>query len=139
MIVDSAQAKSLQIGKFGCYFLCLLKLAEKAGIFADVLYWYDVAEGSAFMGEDPTQRGSRCFVFEPARLLSLLFGNRVQWTMTKESATYEAKADELVVLRYDIPNVSGHFVLDDWDPMGSSITKEKGILVSKRVFRGGTV
>jgi hypothetical protein len=131
-MIDAIQRVALQIGRYGCYFLCLLKLSENFGFNQDVFYWYTVAENAKWMGEDPTLPGQRCFVFKPEELLGSLLGKRM--SLRKEGPLYVAKPGELEILRKEIPGISGHFVLPDWDPMGESNTGTNGVVVSKRIF-----
>jgi len=118
------------LGKFGCYLLCLLKLAErilKKTLNAEIVYGEMLSRG--FMD-------SECFLFRPDLILSALTGRR--YTVRKEAADYELKPGEEEVLRYELKvnsmNTLAHFVLPDYDPYGESQTRTRGVLVSKRIF-----
>lgn len=133
MIVDGAQSKAGQIGRFGCYFLCWLKLAEQDNLLADVLYWYDVLEQRGLMGADPTAPAERCFVLNADGAASAVFNG--VWTVTKEAADYVAKPGEREIWRLEGTGLKGHFVLPTWDPLGLGWEKRTDLLVSKRIAR----
>jgi hypothetical protein len=151
-MIAAVQCVAASIGEAGCYFLCLLRLAEKLlSKFLDPFHFYILAIQGRYMREN-------CFLDEPADFLSTLVGGR--WRMLKagdgmDSAgkpydlpfSYKPAADELEIDRYErIEAVAGktiligHFVVGDgvtvdWDPYGKSRTVRDGKLVSKRIFR----
>jgi hypothetical protein len=147
-MIDRPQAAALAIGRTGCYFLSILKLAEKwGGPRRDALLEYENAVGRGTLGND-------CMVLDAGRLLSILTNNG--WTCLKAGPGHElpltyqcASAEELEILRYERPVEPGdtasseraHFVVGDgqgklsWDPYGESRTVRVGKVVSKRVFR----
>jgi len=118
------------LGKFGCYLLCLLKLAERIlgkTLNAEIIYGEMLSRG--FMD-------SECFLFRPDLILSALTGRK--YTVRKEAADYVLKPGEEEVLRYELKtdsmNTLAHFVLPDYDPYGQSVTRTRGFLASKRIF-----
>lgn len=151
-MIAAVQCVAAFIGEAGCYFLCLLRLAEKfLGKFLDPFHFYILAVQGRYMR-------ANCFLDQPADFLSILIGGH--WRMLKagdgkDSAgnaydlplSYKLAADELEIDRYERAEVAAgkttliaHFVVSDgvtveWDPYGTSRTVRDGKLVSKRIFR----
>lgn len=119
-----------QIGETGCYFLCLVRIAEDiTANRIDAVAVYLEATQRQYMGTD-------CYLVRPERVLELMTGTR--WTVSKEVKDYRPVHGEHEVLRYErkaIMQTVGHFVLPYYDPLGKSETVANGQLVSKRVFR----
>jgi hypothetical protein len=117
------------IGRDGCYFLCLVKLAENiTGTRIDAIPVYLEAVERQFMDSD-------CYLVRPDRIMELMTGR--QWTVRKVDRKYQIQGKELEVLRYERTvgrTTIGHFVLPDYDPLGTSLTVQNGYLVSKRIF-----
>ncbi|MBL8965402.1 MAG: DUF261 family protein [Spirochaetaceae bacterium] len=120
------------IGKEGCYFLSLLRLAEtELGDHIDLLDAYGRAIGAGAMRED-------CYILDGGAILETYLPGA--WAVTHESADYKPKPGELEILRYDLAGAS-HFVVGDgsgrvaFDPYGDSRTVREGRLVSKRIAR----
>jgi hypothetical protein len=117
------------IGRDGCYFLCLVKLAEDiTGTRIDAIPVYLEAVERQFMDTD-------CYLVRPDRIMELMTGR--QWTVRKVDRKYQIQGKELEVLRYERTvgrTTIGHFVLPDYDPLGTSLTVQNGYLVSKRIF-----
>lgn len=124
------------IGAEGCYFLCIVWVAEhllKERV--DVVELYEAATYTNVMGED-------CFVNDPAKLMKMMVPG--DWVMAKYGVSYEPKEDEYEITRYE-RKVTGadlaHFVVTDgaggvvYDPLGESLCVKLGRPVSKRVFR----
>lgn len=141
-MIAAVQHVAALIGKWGCYFLCILRLAEKLlGRELDVFHCYLLALTCALIRET-------CFVDRPGELLGMIAGG--SWRVLKagdglDSAglpydlplTYELRPGELEVERWAVPGAEeGHFILPDgWDPYGASATVAHGKLVSRRIFR----
>lgn len=141
-MIAAVQCVAAFIGKWGCYFLCILRLAEKyLGKLLDPFHFYILAVHGRYMREN-------CYLDDPAGFLSSLVGGR--WIVLKagdgaDSAgrpydlplVYELKPGELAIERWQVPGEDeGHFILPDgWDPYGASRTVRDGGLVSKRIFR----
>jgi hypothetical protein len=121
------------LGRDGCYFLSLVRLAENiTGKRIDAIPVYLEAIERQFMDAD-------CFLVQPHRVLEIMTGKR--WTVRKEDRRYQVQPGELEVLRYERTvgrTTIGHFVLPDYDPLGKSLTVQNGYLVSKRIFKGVT-
>lgn len=125
------------IGKYGCYFLSLVKAGELlTGIKRDALRLYKRSLEKGWLEED-------CYLNYPNLILEDITGDK--WEVRKENADYSPRQDEVVILRYERKTTAGllaHFVLAgldgktiDYDPYYPSQTVTKGYLVSKRVFK----
>lgn len=129
------QIAHLRIGKEGCYFLSLLKLAEnETGEKINDIDAYEFCVGQGWMRPN-------CFVQNPEKILSHYTAQ--QWTVRHEPENYFPGDNEREILRWEnrtVPmNVQAHFVLGNglgvtqWDPSG--ILSHDWKLVSKRIFR----
>jgi hypothetical protein len=146
-VIAAIQRVAAMIGEWGCYFLCILRIAEKfLNSILDPFHFYLLARASGFMREN-------CYLDRPAGLLGALIGGA--WIVLKagdglDSAgkpydlplAYVLQPGELEIDRYEIAGEadSSHFVVGDgvtveWDPYGDSRTVRLGHLVSKRIFR----
>lgn len=132
---EPRQAYMKLIGGEGCYFLCLVHLAEivsRERIDAIPAFLQAVHREQVKMD---------CTVLLADKVLEALTG--VVWKKTHEAAEYQPKDGEFEILRYERKSGSGtmvHFVVGDgrgeieYDPMGESRTVREGSLVSKRIF-----
>lgn len=125
-----------QIGKYGCYFLSLIRAAEKIiGRRIDAIAIYEDVVKRGWMGPD-------CFMNRPNEVLGILTGEK--WHVQHQSRLYKPKDGEIAILRFERKDPSGsltHFVLAgpdgqvvEYDPYGDSRTVREGELVSKRIF-----
>ncbi|MBE3088021.1 MAG: DUF261 family protein [Chloroflexi bacterium] len=148
-MIAAVQCIAASIGKWGCYFLCILRLAEKAlGKFLDPFRFYILAVQGRYMRWN-------CYLDDPGGFFSTLAGGH--WRVLKagdgkDSAgndydlplAYVPAEGELEIDRFEVAGESeGHFVVGDgatvdWDPYGESRTVREGRLVSKRIFRRTT-
>ena len=135
---NNVQAKFLEIGRNGCYFLCLLKIAElKLGKPLSAIDAY----------EDFLEKGyikRNCFVLQPKNILSDLCNTLVtfQW----KEPNYKPFIGEFVIKRYAIKMGKGeltHFVLFDnegneiFNPATTSPAYVSGKVIDLRVFEVG--
>lgn len=129
------QLISKYIGAEGCYFCCLIRIAEKeANKTFDpcAVYSNAVLNGNL---EDKT-----CYVINPPAILQSMTGNK--YTIIKtDNISYVPKENEYIV-RYYRYGSSGHFVLADknntkveYDPYGVSQSVQKGTLHSLRIIK----
>jgi hypothetical protein len=141
-MIEAVQKVCSLIGKWGCYFLCILHEAEKILCQQlDPFHFYLLAVRGAVMMDT-------CFVTNAGDFMGMLVGGR--WRALKagdglDSAgrpydlplAYQQKPGEVVIDRWEIAGeTDGHFVgSDGWDPYGNSQTVRNGRIVSKRVFR----
>lgn len=134
---ESRQKILLTLGEGGCYFLCLIRLAESlhSERRIDVVPVYLQAIASKQLQED-------CTVLDPAAIMQTLYGGH--WYYHKEGPTYKPGSAEFEILRYERPTpkmIYSHFVLGngaggvEYDPLGESHTVADGYLVSKRILR----
>ena len=125
------------IKQYGCYYFCLLYLANKyanaqlsAARINGSLYFKLVQEGAMTTG---------CYINSPDTVLRVL-GLHARYTGVHESPEYQCAEDECEVLRFEYGKQS-HFVVGDgrgnvaFDPMGVSQTVAEGRLMSKRIFK----
>lgn len=134
-MVKGLQKTLLELGKYGCYFLSVVKAAEQdRGGDCPILPSFFDMKKRGFIGND-------CYMLHPDRVLSALTGK--PYTVRRESKDYKAKAGEIEILRYEWRGeggVSAHFVLGDgygriaYDPLAGSYTVQNGLLESKRIF-----
>lgn len=129
------QAKALKIGKYGCYFLCIIKAAIMAtGEKFDILDIYSEAIKRGCMNEN-------CYIKDPAGLMQLLTGER--YTISHMTDKYKAQKGEIEILNYGLQEIGeylNHFclVLDNgeiYDPLGVSRVRSRGKIVSKRILK----
>lgn len=133
---EPRQAYMKLLGESGCYFLCLVHLAELVTHERiDAIPVLLAAEEKGIVNKD-------YLVFDAAQVMGLLTG--VVWEKRYEEAGYRAGPGELEVLRYERNTGEGnraHFVVGDghgkieYDPLGFSRTVKEGRLASKRIFR----
>lgn len=120
-----------EIGEYGCYFLSIIRAAEKrTGQSVNPIAAYCDMQAKGYLG-------AHCFMEKPDAMLSELAG--APFSVRRESKFYRAKGGEIEVLRYEWKH-GGHFVLGDgrgqvaYDPLGESNTVKYGTLESKRIF-----
>jgi hypothetical protein len=135
--MKGTQQIAIAIGKDGCYFLSIVRLAETFNKRKyDEIELYAEFVTSGLIGED-------CYVINPSEMLAALTGER--WSVTKEPSDYRVNAGELSIMRYEWPRTGetlSHFVVGhspggiDYDPMfPDSPVVKNGKLVSYRIFR----
>lgn len=132
---EPRQAYMKLLGEAGCYFLCLVHLAEVlTHERIDAIPILLEAEEKGIVGKD-------CLIYDAAQVMGLLTG--VIWEKRYEDAGYQVKPGELEVRRYEKKSGEGtlaHFVVGDgnghieYDPLGFSRTVRDGKLASKRIF-----
>lgn len=135
---NNIQEKLLEVGRNGCYFLCLLKIAEiKCNKSFSIIDAYE-----DFLAKGYIKRN--CFVLQPKNILSDLCNTLVtfQW----KEPDYKPFIGEFVIKRYAIKMGKGeltHFVLFDYEgneifnPLTTSPAYTSGKVVDLRVFEVG--
>lgn len=129
------------LGKYGCYFLLIIKLAEKItkkkiNIIQTVIEAQK--KGWLYYNFDNHKDDNNFFVKNPAKLLSYLTNkNYVVW---KATADYTPAHNEYEVLFYATNQSNadkgiGHFTLPDYDTIQNSNTVKFGKVFSKRIFK----
>lgn len=109
------------IGKYGCYLLCLLKLA---GIEEDVLKYYRLFLKNNWIDEE-------CYVKNPAAIMNCLTG--YDYSVSKSNKA-DNNARYMVLYWYNPRTKLHHFTLPNWDPLGNSTTRAQGEIESYRLF-----
>jgi hypothetical protein len=123
------------LGEEGCYFLCLVHLAEQiTGERIDAI-------PVLLEALDKTLVKTDCTVLAAEKVMQLMTG--VAWIKSHEDADYRPTDGQLEVLRFERKTGAAtwvHFVVGDgegsvvYDPLGSSRTVREGTLVAKRIF-----
>jgi hypothetical protein len=123
------------IGRYGCYFLSIVRAAEKiTGQRIDAVQVYNDATLARWMDAD-------CFVVQPDRILEMMTGRK--WAIRHDSKTYRPRDGEVMIMRYEVQRTGilySHFVLCsgdglvEYDPYGDSSTVKDGAAVSSRIF-----
>ncbi len=122
-----------KIGKSGCYFLCLVYIAEKyTKTKIDVFDLYEKGLKEKWFDND-------CYMEFPAKMMSYLIGKEVK--VRHDVVGYKPKANEFVITRYELRETGvtySHFVVGgnvtEYDPFGESRTRKAGEAVSTRVI-----
>jgi hypothetical protein len=134
------QRRARAIGESGCYYLALLKGAQKhlgARVAFDALSYYEMFTDLGYMQKD-------CYICKGHEILSALTG--IRWCeATKEAPGYSVKPTEISIMRFELKEPLrplAHFVLGTspsdivYDPMSpSSPVVESGQFVSYRIYR----
>lgn len=116
-----------EIGKYGCYFLSLLKTAKKE---EDALEYYFKYLESGWIDKE-------CFVKNPVAILVDLHGGRFN---VIRSNSYDDKAVFKIACWYNPRTNYRHFVLMknskdvSFDSFGQSVTVKEGFIESWRLF-----
>lgn len=134
-MLNGIQDKFLNIGRSGCYFLCLLQMAELEGMTTqNVLTVYEMARQEGFIKDN-------CFVMDGRNLLETLT-NKI-WFCRFEKANYKPVHGEWVVKCWQQKVGNGaltHFTLFDendievFDPLLSSPVRKFGTVKDVRVY-----
>lgn len=135
----------LSIGKYSCYFDCLVRIAEmelkKRGLEVQydhntvvqlcALHKKDGKQYITFNWDDYSDTDN-FNVNYAAEILNLLTG--LKWGyMRKDSADYKPKPNEYDIRRWN-NNGQHHFNMDDYDPLQKSLTVKNGKIDGHRVF-----
>lgn len=121
------QSKLEKIGKYGCYFLSLLKAFNRT---SDFLELYDKYISKGFMDSD-------CYIKNPVGIVTDLSGYN-KWNV--EKLTSFKKGDIVIAYYFNKNTGLHHFVLFDndnklvWDSLGRSNTVRNGVIESYRIF-----
>ena len=134
-MTEARQKVMAKIGKDGCYFLSIVRAAERiTGRRIDAVLVYLNAIDRKWMEYD-------CYVVDPAALLESLTDKR--WKVRHDSVMHRPDQNEIMIMRYEYHATGitySHFVLCDqtgqleYDPYGASSTVRDGKPVSSRIF-----
>ena len=137
-MTNRIQDKLLEIGRFGCYFLCLLKIAEVVTLEpSDIVAAYDEMLHEGFMKRN-------CFIVNPKGILEKLTD---KFCIYKPIDTdYNGGEYDFTIKRYSLVyggQKQTHFVLYDadgkelLDPAPDSKIKANGKVDASRCFSFG--
>lgn len=121
------QRKLEMIANYGCYFICLVKAANKD--LNNILFYYDEALRKGLIDED-------CYIKDPVKLLKMLGREDINTVVKSDTIDFPSK---IVVVMYEWKNYT-HFCLlhsDEklFDPLGDSNTVKYGKMKSFRLFK----
>lgn len=127
----------LAMGKWGCYFFCILDIAkeivQKTFDIFDTAYFAIKAGFIVFNIDDYTDENN-FFISEPAKILKMLTG--YTFDVRIESPDYVLKENEYAVEEWS-NNGKKHFarMYRGYNPLQSSVCVNEGKITSLRVFR----
>lgn len=127
------QEYALLLGKYGCYFSVLLKIANPKTHAINQIEAYDIAIKNKWMDSD-------CYVREPGKIIEH-FSNYKKVEVRKEFNLAYIPEENEVLIGCFVLNKETHFVLLDknkkvlWDPLGISNTVKNGKLESYRIVK----
>lgn len=144
MVMRYAQLFFKRAGGTSCYADCIIRLASKITKTEPTLTYYascfekGIDAGYIRFNQKNYLQGDNFYVEKPAEFLSLLTGKR--FTVSHEPASYRPKEGEWYVNFWaktvqQGKNGTGHFCLEDYDPLDKSVTRLSGLVYSRRVFR----
>jgi hypothetical protein len=125
--MDGIQKKLEYIGKYGCYFFCLLKLGKMENQY---LYYYNLFLEKGWIDRE-------CTVFKPWLILKELLGKTYN---VEKTTTFDEKATFIIAYFYNPSTKLHHFVIIDkkknviYDSLGDSNTVKNGYIESYRLF-----
>lgn len=133
MINQRSQILNRNIQEFGCLFLCYLELARRRlGLklnehVANIFYDFFVKSEAIT---------PRCRVNRPDAIFVALGAELNGW-IRREAVEYMPRMyDEAEVQEWHNARTGHtHFILPDYDPLGSSVTVKEGKMISKIIVR----
>lgn len=146
-MLDNIESFYLSVGRYSCYFDCLVHIAETEMMKRGIKVSYDhntLIQLCSFNKSNGTpwltfnwknyDDNANFDVNNPTAILNLLTG--LSWKFTRvDSATYKAKQNEYDVRRWKRDGVVGyHFQMEDYDPLQNSQTVKYGKIDGHRVF-----
>lgn len=123
------------LGKYGCYVLCLISIAEEViERHIDIVTAVQIGiEKKCFRYNDNDKNDNdNFFVEDPCKFLNALTG--FIWDVRKALPDETIKPGEYVVKKY-VNGSQPHFERDNFKPIKNSITVSQGKLESLRLFR----
>lgn len=131
------QSLFVSLGKYGCYFLCLIHLAQevtKKNYDIMTVLYICIKKGYIKFNEQDYDDENNFFVNNPDLILKLLTGKN--WSVKKETPDYQKKDGEYIAYFWRKPGQKeGHFILDNYNGLQHSVSVEEGRLESIRVFK----
>lgn len=127
------QKVALAIGKYGCYFSCLIKIAEKiAAKSIDIIDMFNQCKAKGWID-------SECFVQNPDKILAFMTGKKIYVSKTNDTQ-YKSNDNEIVIGCFKWNKYSHFVVLNsdkkiEYDPLENSNTAKNGTLESLRIIK----
>lgn len=126
-MVEGIQKKLENIGKYGCYFLCLLKGTNHNEL--DILPYYDLLLEKGLIDE-------QCTIQDSEAVIKYLTDNLTATYQYSGSLSPNQYSSNLIIIEHR-ENGFTHFTIwtgkdSEWDPLGKSNTKK---IHSYRIFK----
>ena len=132
---NGIQSFYLTLGEEACFFLQILKIAEKVIRYnLDPLTAALICKSKKFiyLNLDDLKDKKNFLVYGHADILNLITG--LEWEYIKAAPTYKPKKNEYVINEY-ANGAMTHFDSDDFHSLQNSQTVKNGKIISKRVFK----
>lgn len=132
---NGIQSFYLTLGEESCFFLQILKIAEKVIRYnLDPLTAALICKSKKFiyLNLDDLKDKNNFLVYGHTDILNLITG--LEWEYEKAAPTYKPKKNEYVINEY-ANGKKTHFDSEDFHSLQTSETIKNGKIVSKRVFR----
>jgi hypothetical protein len=149
MLLQSEKDLGPYVNKYGCYMMSILFHAmmarRKPMTASEVIAIYVSAKASGLIGPEKADKDGHpidgCYVNDPAMLYHVAGGGHV--LIKKVDGLYQCKADEREILAWFNARTNfTHFTAGNgsgvcvYDPLGQSITRSEGVIISKRILVG---
>ena len=132
---NGIQSFYLTLGEEACFFLQILKIAEKViGYNLDPITAALICKSKKFiyLNLDDLKDKQNFLVYSHTEILKLITG--LEWKYEKAGPSYKPKKNEYVINEYANGTMT-HFDSDDFHSLQNSQTVKNGKIVSKRVFK----
>ena len=123
-MTNGIQKELENLGKYGCGFLCLCHIMGVPD--SELFFYYHKCIEEGLIDEE-------CYVKDWGRLATYLCPTWHSFTC-KKSNTKDPKAVFCIEYWYNARTKLHHFKLEDWDPLGQSVTVKEGTIESYRNF-----
>lgn len=141
MLTDGIQTLLQEAGESGCYFFCLVHVAERflqKSIDVVELMNKGIEKGAVLYNKHDANDNDNFFIQNPELLLKLATG--AKWTVRYESKDYKADVHEFVINRWErkaTGKTYAHFDTSDFHPIAINHcnTILYGAIVSTRVCK----
>lgn len=127
-MLKGIQNKLEMIGKYGCYFLCLIHSFDEKATLDKIVEYYDLFIKNRWLTKD-------CEVLDAQGIANKLSGKKVAVVKSK---TIDYKANVVIIKWYNPKTGFTHFTTKDFDPLENSKTVAEGYQVDYRMFYYGS-
>ena len=134
---NNIQSIYLTLGEESCFFLQILRIAEKeTGFSLDPITAALIckSKGYIYLNTDNLKDKNNFLVYKHKEILNLITGEEWEYENLPMPASYKKKVNEYVIDEYQNGNYR-HFDSDDFHSLQNSQTVKNGKVVSKRIFR----